>query len=135
KGSDTAIAALGQKETATPADTTSQVALADGWREAGEKKLGNLKTRLLSRALHWYEKALPDIPGLMRVKIEGHVETLTKAVYGGSDILRKNLVFWVEPAREPTDPYREHVSGARVQNNGSTIVTDSGTKVFQFNLG
>jgi hypothetical protein len=27
------------------------------------------------------------------------------------------------------------VSGARVQNNGSTIVTDSGTKVLQFNLG
>src|SRR4029077_20195064 len=48
---------------------------------------------------------------------------------------RKNLVFWVEPSREPTDPYREHVSGARVQNNGSTIVDAGGYKVLQFNLG
>jgi tRNA A-37 threonylcarbamoyl transferase component Bud32/tetratricopeptide (TPR) repeat protein len=135
KGSDVAIAALGVKETAGAVDTTGQVALADGWREAGEKKLGTLKTRLLSRALHWYEKALPDVPGLMRVKIEGHVETLTKAVYGGSDILRKNLVFWVEPGRDPQDPYREHVTGSRVQNNGSTIVDAGGTKVLQFNLG
>ena len=134
KGSDAALAALGQKETSTPPDATAQVALADGWREAGEKRLGTLKTRLLSRALHWYEKALPDIPGLMRVKIESHVETLTKAVYGGSDVLRKNLVFWVEPSRDPQDPYREYVSGSRVQNNGSTIV-DSGAKAIQFNIG
>jgi len=135
KGSDAVIAALGQKEMTPPAETQAQVALADGWREAGEKRLGATKTRLLSRALHWYEKALPDIPGLLRVKVEGYIETITKAVYGGSDILRKNLVFWVEPSREPTDPYREHVSGAKVQNNGSTIITDSGAKVFQFNIG
>jgi concanavalin A-like lectin/glucanase superfamily protein len=70
----------------------------------------------------------------MRVKIEGHVESLTKAVHGGSDVLRKNLVFWIEPGRDPQDPYREHISGSRVQNNGSTIV-DSGGKAIQFNLG
>ncbi|HVE39598.1 MAG TPA: protein kinase [Planctomycetota bacterium] len=135
KGSDPAISALGQKEMAPPAETQAQVALADAWREAGEKRLGTLKTRLLTRALHWYEKALPDIPGLLRVKVEGYIETITKAVYGGTDILRRNLVFWVEPGREPTDPYREHVSGGKAQNNGSTIITDSGTKVFQFNIG
>jgi hypothetical protein len=135
KGSDAAIAALGQKEMTPPAETQAQVALADAWREAAEKRLGGLKNRLLSRALHWYEKALPEIPGLLRVKVEGYIETITKAVYGGTDILRKNLVFWVEPSREPTDPYREHVSGAKVQNNGSTIITDSGAKAFQFNIG
>jgi hypothetical protein len=134
KGSDAAIAALGQREMAPPGETPAQVALADAWREAGEKRLGTLKNRLLSRALHWYEKALPDIPGLSRVKVEGYIETISKAIYGGSDILRKNLVFWVEPGREPSDPYREHVSGGKVQNNGGTIV-DSGAKAIQFNIG
>jgi hypothetical protein len=133
KGSDPAIAALGQKEMAPPAETPAQVALADAWREAGEKRLGTIKNRLLSRALHWYEKALPEIPGLLRVKVEGYIETITKTIYGGTDILRKNLVFWVEPGREPTDPYREHVSGGKVQNIGSTIV-DSGGKAIQFNI-
>jgi serine/threonine protein kinase len=134
KGSDPVIAALGQKETSPPLDAQGETALADGWREAGEKRVGTLKTRLLSRALHWYEKALPDTPGLGRVKIEGHVEALTKAVYGGGDILRKGLVFWVEPGRDPADPYREHVYGSKVQNNGSMIV-DSGGKAIQFNVG
>jgi hypothetical protein len=135
KGSDAALAALGQKETTAPTDPQAQAALGDGWREAGEKKLGNLKTRLLSRALHWYEKALPDTPGLGRVKIEGHVESLTKAIYGGSDMLRKNLVFWVEPGRDPQDPFREHVYNSKVQNNGGTTADSGGVKVMQFNVG
>jgi len=135
KGSDPALAALGQKEASAPTEAQAQVSLADGWREAGEKKLGTLKTRLLSRALHWYEKALPEIPGLGRVKIEGHVEALTKAIYGGSDMLRKNLVFWVEPGRDPQDPLREHVYNSKVQNNGSTVVDSGGSKVLQFNVG
>src|SRR6185436_15792188 len=45
KGSDPAISALGQKEMTPPAETQAQVALADGWREAGEKRLGTLKNR------------------------------------------------------------------------------------------
>jgi hypothetical protein len=133
-GSDAQLAALGLKESTPPLEAAAQVTLADGWREAGEKRSGAIKTRYLARALHWYEKALPEIPSLLRLKVESHVESLTKAVYGSSDILRKGLVFWVEPGKEPSDPFREHVNGSKVTNNGCQVV-DSGARALQFNLG
>ncbi len=134
KGSDPVLATLGQREQAPPSDAAAQAALGDAWREAGEKRLGTVKTRFYIRALHWYEKALPAITSLARVKIEGYVESLTKSVFGGQDTLRKGLVFWVEPGKEPIDPYREHVFGSKVQNNGCTV-TDAGAKSLLFNVG
>ena len=130
KGSDGPLAAVALKETPAPAEASLQVALADGWREAGEKRTGTMKAKLLSRALHWYERALPGATGLARLKVEGHVEALYK-VLGGNELLKKGLVFWVEPGKEPQDPYRDFMSGSRVTNNGVTIA-DSGGRALSF---
>jgi hypothetical protein len=125
KGSDAALAALAKKEL----DGPGELALADAWREAGEKKSGAAKSRFLGRALHWYEKALPGLAGIERIKAEGHVDTLYKTV--GGDSARKGLVFWVEPGQSAGDPLRELVFGAKYTNSGVQSV-DAGVRVLSF---
>jgi protein kinase-like protein/concanavalin A-like lectin/glucanase superfamily protein/carbohydrate binding protein with CBM35 domain len=130
KGSDAALVALAQKEMPAPAEATQQAALADIWREAADKKTGTFKSKFLTRALYWYEKALPTMPGLGRLRVESQIESIYKAL-GGAEALRKGLVFWVEPGRDPQDPYREYTAGGKVTNNGTTVV-DSGGRAFSF---
>jgi hypothetical protein len=129
KGSDPVLAALAQKEAAAPVEPADQSALGDAWREAGEKKPGALKGRYFGRALHWYEKALPALTGLARLKTEGHLEGLYKVV--GGDGLKRGLVFWVEPASAGTDPLRELTQGGKYLNTQGALST-VGTKALQF---
>jgi tRNA A-37 threonylcarbamoyl transferase component Bud32 len=130
KGSDASLAALAKRELPPPTEAVEQVALGDGWREAGEKKIGTLKTRFLTRALHWYEKAHAGLTGLGRLKLDAQIESLYKSL-GGQDTIRKGLVFWVEPGKDPLEPYREHISGSRPQNYGATVA-DSGARALSF---
>jgi len=130
KGSDAPVAALAKKETPPPTDVAEQAALADGWREAGEKRTGAIKNRFLTRALHWYEKAQPGLTGLGRLKLDAQMEGIYKAL-GDKDSIKKGLVFWVEPGKEPLEPYRDHVSGSRAQNYGATVA-DSGARALSF---
>jgi len=132
RGSDAAIAGVALKEATVPPDAPGQAALGDAWREAAEKKSGTIKSKMLGRALTWYEKAMPGMPALARLRVESQVEAITKTLGGSAEAqLRKGLVFWVEPGKEPQDPYREFVTGAKPQNFGSTV-TDSGGRALSF---
>jgi predicted Ser/Thr protein kinase len=133
KGSDAPIAAAAQKEAVLTADANAQLERADAWREAGEKRTGPLKAKVLSRALYWYEKAAPALTGLTRLRVEGQLEGLYRAIYP-ADALRKGLVFWVEPAHSQQDPFRENVAGVKYVNN-QAAVADLGTKALAFGRG
>ncbi len=115
KGSDAPLAALARKELEGKEDAAS---LGDAWREAGEKRPA-AKARFFARALHWYEKALPGMAGLDKIRVEGQVEALYKSI--GGDALKKGLVFWVEPGRDSGDSFRELVFGARSTNTGAQV--------------
>jgi hypothetical protein len=135
KGSDPALALLAKRELEAADDPVEQAALGDGWREAaGKKSTGLLRTRFETRALMWYEKALPGLTGVPKLKAEGHVETLAKSVYG-TDSLKKGLVFWVEPSRDYAEGYREFVSGGRATSNGVAISNEGGVRVISCNRG
>jgi hypothetical protein len=133
KGSDAALAALAKKELAGTGDAVQRMALGDAWKEAGDKKSGPLKTRCLSRALTWYEKALPELAILDRVRVEGVVEALYRST--GGEAFRKGLVFWMEPGRDPADPYRDLAAAAKGTNNGATLVMDGPSRVVSFARG
>lgn len=120
KGADPALSALAKREAAAPSDATEQAALGDAWREAAEKKSGALKQRLLLRAVHWYDKALPGLTGLARLKMEGQIETVYKAM-PGAESLKKGLVFWVEPAADPQAPLGEHMYHSKAVVNGAVL--------------
>ncbi len=131
KGSDAGLSLVAKREIGVTDDPVEQAALGDGWREAAAKKsTGLLRTRFESRALLWYEKALPGLTGVPKLKVEGFVEVLAKSVYG-TDSLKKGLVFWIEPARDYVEGYREFVAGSRATANGVAVANDGGTRVLK----
>ena len=73
KGSDKRLADLAQRDLAAPAGSAEQLKIADGWWETGKQP-----ARLRAKAI--YEKALPELSGIARVKIEKRLQEFeTKA--------------------------------------------------------
>ncbi|MDB5354680.1 MAG: signaling protein [Phycisphaerales bacterium] len=67
-GSDAALKALAEREIAVPATAADQLTLADAWAAAARvSAAGPIKEGMQRRALHWYDTASPDLPGLSRV--------------------------------------------------------------------
>lgn len=127
KGSEADVAEAARQELAAGA---APVSIADAWWAAGEKKKARTREGLLQRAFHWYGKALEGLKGAERAELQKRVDGLAEKAYGG-DFPRRGLVFWVEPGRDPADPYRELVSGAKATNHGAKV--DPTTKALSFN--
>jgi hypothetical protein len=135
KGGDAALALVAKREMDVADDPVEHASLGDGWREAASKRsTGLLRTRFETRALLWYEKALPGLTGVPKLKVEGFVEVLAKSVYG-TDSLKKGLVFMVEPARDYVEGYREFVSGSRATANGVAVANEGGIRVLKVFTG
>src|SRR5262249_46723490 len=64
QGSDAALKALAAKELDEPVEAAAQVEVGDGWWDRAQGDTGIAKVRLLARAYHWYEQALPHLTGL-----------------------------------------------------------------------
>jgi hypothetical protein len=77
KGNDTSLKPLAEKELANPSTTKEQIELADSWFDlaATQKRRAELAS-LQGRAAYWYEKALPAITGLQKLRIEKRLETI-----------------------------------------------------------
>jgi hypothetical protein len=67
KGSDAALKTLAEREIATTSPSADQLALADAWAAAARVTSGATREGVLRRALHWYDTAGPQLPGLSRV--------------------------------------------------------------------
>ncbi len=121
RAGDAALRDAARQDLAVPETPAAQVEAGDAWRSVAEKISGPDKRRYQARALHWFEKALPALNGLSRVRVQGFIDALSKAAEG-KDALRHGLVFWVEPGRDPANPFRDHASASHPTNNGVTVV-------------
>ena len=75
KSGDPAWDGWATKELAAPTDPLQQVALADGWWDAGEKLTGLAKTHVQDHAKAWYQKASVGLTGLTLTRIHARVKT------------------------------------------------------------
>ena len=122
KGSDSVLKEAASKELEGTGDSTAQVKIAESWLAVAKKKRGNEKTACQSRALHWFQEALPKLSGLMKFR----VETALNALYeepGLSTGMPAGLLFWIEPGRNRKDPFQDLRFGLRGTNNGAQPVT------------
>lgn len=126
KGSEADVAEAARQDLALPKEPEAQVALADVWWAAAEKRRSK---PLMQRAFHWYGKSVEGLKGAERAELQKRIDGLAEKAYG-NDIPRRGLVFWVEPGRDPSDPFRDLVSGAKATNHGAK--TDPATKTLSF---
>jgi hypothetical protein len=85
KGSDAALKDLAAKDVAAPTDPAAMIEVADGWWTYATKA-GPAKMLVRSRAVSWYDKALPKLEGLPRMKSTQRVNEhfLTQLYQGGT---------------------------------------------------
>ena len=70
QGNDAGLAATAAKELAAPTDGAALFDLAESWDDLAETEHGLRHVRLKVHARTWYQKALPSLDGLARVKAE-----------------------------------------------------------------
>ena len=70
QGDDAVLAGSAAKELASPADSAASFELAESWDDLAEREQGIRHSRLKSHARSWYQKALPALDGLARIKAE-----------------------------------------------------------------
>jgi hypothetical protein len=68
--SDAALTSLAAREQAGSPKPTDQVNLADDWWSYSETSPGSTKAVIQSHAVMWYRKALPDLSGLTKTRVE-----------------------------------------------------------------
>jgi hypothetical protein len=73
KSAEPAVKALAEKERARPATPDAMIALGDAWWELPDGRGGFTQAQARRRAVHWYEKALPDVKGVARVPVEARL--------------------------------------------------------------
>ena len=69
-GSDAGLRAVAAKELEGATSAEAQVAMGDAWWDLAEKEDPSLKEQLQGRAAYWYRKALPELSGLTKDKVE-----------------------------------------------------------------
>jgi hypothetical protein len=79
KGSDSNLAKLAESELLTPEEPEEQVKLADAWWDLASESAGDDKLAFYARARDWYERALPTLEGLNKVKVTKRLAQVSKA--------------------------------------------------------
>ncbi|HLX61107.1 MAG TPA: hypothetical protein VKX17_07470 [Planctomycetota bacterium] len=82
RGSDEKLKSIALHELARPQESAPMTALGDEWAAYGEKQRDPFRLRALNRAIAWYRKALPDISGLEKSRVEKRLEELDAAAVG-----------------------------------------------------
>jgi len=116
-GSDPALRDLAQKDLGKPGAPEAKVQLADAWWDVSERERSRLaKSRLRGRAAFWYEQALPNLTGLVRLKVEKRIQEaqaspaqepieLLKLVDPAKDSVRGDWRFQEGGLLSPTGPF------------------------------
>ena len=111
-GGDAALKALAMKEMQGPADAAEQVKLGDAWWNVAEKETVAAKKNLQARAGYWYKKALPELSGLVKDKVEkrlaevAKLETETENTAGGDKLgppprlAKGNTIGFTKPGKD-----------------------------------
>jgi formylglycine-generating enzyme required for sulfatase activity len=80
KSDDETLKALAVKELAAPTKADEQMALAEAWCSVAESEKGTAKKNLQLRAAHWYWRAVQNLSGLEKVKVEKRMKLLSPLV-------------------------------------------------------
>jgi hypothetical protein len=129
KGSDEKLKDLAAKELGK-LTIGAHLELADGWYDLAPSDRGPQRTALLRHALRHYEEGVLAAAGPVRVKVDARIESLVAELAGQMN--RAGLVFWVEPGRSPSDPFRDLASNSRATNQGATVSDVGGVKSLAF---
>jgi hypothetical protein len=79
RGSDPALKDAAVKDLKGPSDGAACLEAADPWWALAEKESSkSAKAALIMRAVYWYEKAVPQMTGLNRLKVEERLKQAAK---------------------------------------------------------
>jgi hypothetical protein len=80
RGSDPALKEAAAKDLGNPADAPACMEAGDRWWALAEKEAGSsVKNALRARAGYWYAKALPNLAGLSRLKVQDRLNKISEA--------------------------------------------------------
>ena len=74
QGADEAFKVLAKRDLQSPEEPEEQLALADAWWDLAADRDDAAAAACLARASHWYRKALPQLSGLSKLKVERRLE-------------------------------------------------------------
>jgi len=86
---------IATRELSAPELPAAQLSLGDFWWDQSDKESGASKAAARSRALHWYNRALPGLEGLVRIRTEKRLTDAEIAQYGYIDLLKL-----IDPAKD-----------------------------------
>ena len=75
KGSDPDLAAIAKQDLAAPAKSSDQMDLGDAWWNLAQKQSAASRSAVLLRAASWYERCLPGLSGLDKIRVQKRLET------------------------------------------------------------
>ncbi len=78
KGSDTKLKQAALQDRTNPTEPQKQVMVGDSWYNAAEELPDEAKLACLERAKAWYERCLPKLTGLHKVKAQKRVEKIAE---------------------------------------------------------
>ncbi len=78
RGSDAALAQVAQQDLAGANDPPGWVRLADEWGRLARRAQGSEQVAMAGRAAAYYEKALPALEGLEKLRVERELEALAE---------------------------------------------------------
>lgn len=84
KGSGGPLNSLATKELAEPTDAAEQMEVGDRWWGLAEKEKGAVRQRVRRHAATWYEKAVGELSGLRKVKVQKRLTELRREMLKGS---------------------------------------------------
>ena len=99
KGSDAGLRDIAGLEKAVVDTPDAQASIGDFWWEASSSIRGDRRERYRSRALHWYELALPGLKGLNQLKTEKRVTEISESLAKSGNNKTLDLIRLVDVSR------------------------------------
>jgi hypothetical protein len=120
RGADPQLKEVATRDLAEPKDGPGRAAVGDGWWDVAEKESGSARALARSRAVYWYELALPGLSGLSKMKVERRIPELRQDKFPGAwvDITDARLFGRPGKAGEPivlTPPVNDGIMAALAQ--------------------
>jgi hypothetical protein len=78
KGAQATLKTLAEAEKADPASAAQMLALGDQWYDAAKAVPPDIRRFVQARAAYWYQRALPELSGLTKTKIEQRLADMGK---------------------------------------------------------
>lgn len=143
KGNDAALKTLAEKELAGPITGEEQLAVADGWYALADKNSSPAKETLLAHASAWYQRALPALSGLSRIRAEKRIPAAgaeagaarrSEEASGGSTVSHSALFLRIRNQVKEQRVQKTAQAGYTFNGSDTVAVPDVGALLLGFEL-